>query len=91
MHDDNEPDDNSVYKIGPGMYPKSYILLGVLQSYAPTGSVQQQCADLYGEMQRDMCRGDEATSVDDQLVSMLAGHLKYGIDHGNWFWLNPIH
>jgi hypothetical protein len=66
------------------MYPKSYILLGVLQSYAPTGSVQQQCSDLYNEMQRD-------GNSDDQMVSMLAGHLKDGIDHGNWFWLNPIH
>lgn len=73
------------------MYPKSYILLGVLQSYAPTGKEQQQCADLYAEMQQDENQCASTRCRDDEMVSMLAGHLKDGIDHGNWFWLNPVH
>jgi hypothetical protein len=62
------------------MYQNAYILLTMLQGYAPTGKEQQMCSDLYNELARDL-------HDDAKVTSALAGHLKDGLDHGNWFWL----
>ena len=62
------------------MYRNAYALLGILQSYAHTGTQQQKCADLYAELNRE-------GYSEKEMVSKLAGYLKDGLDRGNWFWL----
>lgn len=55
-------------------------LLGILQEYAPTGTEQQKCTEIYLAMQQDGITGND-------LILRLAGMLVDGLRHGNWPWL----
>lgn len=63
------------------MTDTSYQLLGILRHYAPTGSAQEACANLYREAQRDGNAGRE-------LDKILAAALYDGLNAGNWPWVN---
>jgi hypothetical protein len=67
--------------------PWSYWILSALQSHAPDGPAQRQCAEFYSEMQREGL--DE-----NEMQEYLAGALHDGLRHGNWVWtqtsVNPI-
>lgn len=54
-------------------------LLGIVQSYAPSGDAQQKCTEMFWDAQRE-----GATPRD--LVRMLAGSLVDGFAYDNWPW-----
>jgi hypothetical protein len=55
----------------------AYKMLGILQSYAPTGKEQQQLADIYNGCLADGHR---------RTVQVFAGILHTGLTYGNWPW-----
>lgn len=63
------------------MNPQSnaYKLLSILQSHAPTGSAQQECAELVSDME---LAGDGAKDIELALAQCLVDGLKYE----NWLW-----
>lgn len=58
----------------------SYLMLGILQRYAPTGVEQRELSEMYAEMQRDGL-------TEDQIVAGFAGALVDGLTDGNWPWV----
>lgn len=54
-------------------------LLAVLQDYAPTGSAQQKCSQLIGEL---FAKGLTSREIDAALASAIVD----GIRYGNWPW-----
>lgn len=63
------------------MTDASYQLLGILQGYAPTGSAQEKCSELYREAQSEGRAGRE-------LDKILAGAIYDGLNSGNWPWVD---
>lgn len=55
------------------------MLLSILQYYAPTGSAQQVCTEMYLRAQQEGIR-------DDDLVKVMTGALYDGLQYGNWPW-----
>lgn len=58
----------------------AYSLLGILQSYAPTGVAQMKCTEAYNQAQADGATGHD-------LAKAMAGALSDGLHHGNWPWV----
>jgi hypothetical protein len=54
-------------------------LLGILQSHAPTGAAQQECSELYWDLQKN---NETIEAVELGLVHALLDGLRYG----NWPW-----
>lgn len=57
----------------------AYILLGVLQSYAPDGEAQATCARFYWNIHKN------GTSQ-KEVVTALAEAISEGLRHNNWPW-----
>lgn len=57
----------------------AYILLGVLQSHAPTGSAQAACAELYH-------RAYAAGAPQEMVELTMVGAISDGLRYGNWPW-----
>lgn len=56
-----------------------YTLLGLLQSYAPNGSAQSACADLYHS-------AHTAGATPKEIELTLVGAINDGLRYGNWPW-----
>ena len=57
----------------------AYKLLGILQSYAPTGKEQQLCSDVVAAMEKD-------GFSENGLVLGLTGYIRDGLLWGSWPW-----
>ena len=57
----------------------AYWLLGVLQKYAPDTKAQEQCAEIYRQMEADGLSSR-------QKVTQLSGAILDGTNLGNWPW-----
>jgi len=61
-------------------YEREQQLLGILQSYAPTGKEQMICKQFYDDMKA-------AHEKSKDVQKALAGAIYDGLAYGNWIWL----
>jgi len=57
-----------------------YLLLSIIQSYAPSGAAQQLMSDIHNKM---IQKGND----DKTIILYLANTLSDGLTHGNWPWV----
>jgi hypothetical protein len=64
------------------MNENAYALLGILQKYAPNGSAQQRCSEVYNSLQ---AQGAYDNELEKALVVLLLNGLE-----GDWFWSTNV-
>lgn len=69
---------------------KAYQLLGILQSYAPTGKEQYEVSKWYNRLRETIQTDlfcDTALEIEAEIEKALINILADGVNHGNWPWI----